>query len=183
MIINFLRKNSFPLATLAVLVVVGVVAFVSLGSVRNGGIGTQQAGTSTSAGQYTTNALTPLPKGTGVPVLTPDPTQRARSPITGASALTLSVTEATIRQVLADPDKQGGLVHGSNVSVTAVQFMTASQVYPLVKDPFIKQFPANEPVAYVTMTGDFPSEAPTMMHNGFAVFDVNTGNILMSGAH
>lgn len=180
---EFLRKNGFPLVTSVVLALVGVIALVLLNGVRNGSISNQELRSASGVGQYTVNSLTPLPQGTGIPMATPDPTQRARSPITGASALSLPVTEASIRQVLADPDKQGGLVHGSNVTVVKVQFMTAGEVYTLVKDPFINQFPSSEPVAYVTMTGDFPSEAPTVMHDGFAVFDVSTGNILMSGAH
>jgi len=46
----------------------------------------------------------------------------------------------------------------------------------------MKEFPGDEPVAYVTMTGDFITDASVVLHNGFAVFDVTSGNILMSGA-
>ena len=96
--------------------------------------------------------------------------------------LTPPVTEDTIRAFLSDPGRQPGFVRGDNVTVTGVQFMTASQAYALVKDPFLNNFPADEPVAYVTMTGDFHAEGAADMHTGYVIFDVNTGNELMGGA-
>lgn len=104
----------------------------------------------------------------------------------GAPAITLPVTEAKVRQYVEQTiTGVGGGVVAQNAQVVTIQFMTVALLRPLTNNAFLDSYLAEEPVVYVTFTGDFafwdPDGVKSTYHSAYRVFSVRTGNELVAG--
>lgn len=103
------------------------------------------------------------------------------SPAVGVPAITGTVTEDSVRAYLADAHHQAAATYGQNVKVLEVRFLLHSELHGVLGTDPLGDLPANQKLVFVALTGDFRDDSP-VMHTGYVIFDVLTGNLLVSGA-
>jgi|GEM_PF-5039698 len=166
-----------------------LITTVAIRSNRSSDIGTSPARPLMVPSVMQASSETPVLGQTPVIMQSPtaalEPTGQARPQTRpmGVTAITPPVTEASVRDYITRNNTSvGGGVTASNLQVESIQFMTIAELKPLLKDPFLDNFPADTRVVYVTLLGDFSVEGQPRMQSAFKVFSAETGNEIMGGA-
>ena len=134
----------------------------------------------TMGGQSSTSAsiMTPIP--TASTAISSAEKSSVRQRPRGGKAITGPVTEDTIRAYFTDHEAVPGVVV-NNLRIINIRFTTVGQLPANIKGSLLHDFPASEPVAYVTIGGDFHVDGSPVRHTGFDVFSATTGNLLLAG--
>jgi hypothetical protein len=124
----------------------------------------------------------------------PDPLTQIKdgtpSPPEGASAITPPVTEAKVRQYIAN-NTQMSEINAKNIKVDSFEFLSANELNQRLGgnaglNAGLNGVPADEPFVYVRLSGDFTfydmDNVEHIFHSAFRVFSARTGNEVMGGA-
>jgi hypothetical protein len=76
-------------------------------------------------------------------------------------------------------------VEAQDIRIADVTFSKLGEIRPYLNEPALDTLPADEPVVYVSLLGDFtvidaPPDTP-MFHAGYMLFSAATGNELLGG--